>query len=39
MNRVGDYIYIFGGYRGHYLDIMWEMNVNTYEVEIVETKG
>ncbi|EAS02707.3 kelch motif protein (macronuclear) [Tetrahymena thermophila SB210] len=39
MNRVGDYIYIYGGYRGSYLDTMWEMNINTYEVDIVDTKG
>lgn len=39
MNRVGDSIYIFGGYRGSYLDTMWEMNVNTYEVDIVDTRG
>lgn len=39
MNRVGDYIYIFGGNRGSYLDTMWELNINTYEVDIVDTKG
>lgn len=39
MNRVGDSIYIYGGYRSRYLDVLWEMNINTYEVDIVDTKG
>lgn len=39
MNRVGDNIYIYGGYRGNYLDTMWEMNINTYEIDINDIKG
>lgn len=39
MTRIGDYIYIYGGYRGKYLDTMWEMNIYSYEVDIVDTKG
>ncbi|EGR34137.1 kelch motif family protein, putative, partial [Ichthyophthirius multifiliis] len=38
MNKVGNYIYIFGGHRGKYLDTMWQMDINTLEIEIVDVK-
>ncbi|EGR34838.1 hypothetical protein IMG5_000660 [Ichthyophthirius multifiliis] len=39
MNRIGDYVYIWAGYRGQYLDNLWRMNVNTYDADLIDMQS
>ena len=38
MNKIGNYIYTFGGHRGKYLDTMWQIDINNLEIDIVDVK-
>ena len=41
MNKVGDFIYIFGGVKssGIYIDEIFKLNTNTFEIDQIDDKG